>query len=646
MEIKNYLCGILLAFLMLAGYESRAEVKLPVLIANGMVLQRDTQVKIWGWAAPGEEVRLTFMRKKYRTEADAAGEWMIVLPEMKAGGPYIMHINDKEIKNILIGEVWVCSGQSNMELPVRRVMDRFAEEVRADVYPAIRHLKVPLAYDFHRPQSDLPSTAWKELNPENALDFSAVAYFFAKDYYRRTGIPVGLINASVGGSPAEAWISEEKLAAFPRYLNELEMCRDDRYVAEVKQMDRKNQQAWNGALYQADAGLKGKVKWYEDELDDSDWMQTTLFDPSWQTADGIPANGSLWFRKHFTLTSGQARQKAVLRLGCIVDADSVFVNGHFVGTVAYQYPPRIYEIPEGILREGDNQLTVRLISYSGKPSFVADKPYLIRIGQEEIGLEGEWKYKVGTYMPALAGTTFFHYKPVGLYQAMIAPLLNYPVAGVLWYQGESNTGRAGEYEKLLTTLIGDWREKWQQPELPFVIIQLANFMQPRPYPVESGWAMVREAQRLVAQKQPAVGLATAIDLGEWNDIHPLEKRELGRRISLQAQQLRGIGKEQVCSGPAYVSGRRVGNKAILAFEPGTNELQPVGKLKGFAVAGKDGRFVWAEARIEGQQVVVWSEKVEQPVYVRYAWEDNPEQANLRNRAGLPASSFQTGLLGE
>lgn len=641
MRTKNYLCVILLLWGMLVGYRGEAKVKLPVLISDGMVLQRDTEGKIWGWADPGEEIQVTFMRKKYHTQADESGNWAIKLPAIKAGGPYTMTVNEVEIKNILIGEVWICSGQSNMELPVRRVMDRFAEEVNRDVNPQIRHVKVPLAYDFHQPQVDLPATAWKELTPENALDFSAVAYFFAKDYYNKTHIPVGIINSSVGGSPAEAWISEENLKEFPRYLNELEMCRDDQYVAEVKRMDWRNQQAWNTALSKADAGLQGSVKWFADQLDDSGWTKTTLFDPRWQTVDGIPANGSIWFRKHFQMTAAHAGKEAVLRLGCIVDADSVFVNGHFVGSVGYQYPPRIYAIPQGVLRKGDNHVTVRLISYAGKPAFVADKPYKILIGQEEISLEGEWKYRVGTLMPGMPGTTFFHYKPVGLYNAMIAPLVNYRVAGVLWYQGESNTGKAGEYEQLLATLIRDWRAGWQREELPFLIVQLANFMQSRSYPVESGWAMVREAQRQVAQKLPAVALATAIDLGEWNDIHPLEKKELGRRLSLQAQRLVDGNDRQAYSGPMYVSRQIKGNKVRISFEPGTDDLQPVDELKGFAIAGTDGHFKWAKARIEGKQVIVWNEEIAHPVVVRYAWEDNPAGANLKNKAGLPCFPFQT-----
>lgn len=641
MKIRTFLCGIFLVWGVLMTYCAGASVKLPVLVSDGMVLQRDVPVNIWGWADPGEEVRVEFLRKKYRTVADADGNWKIALPAMKAGGPYTMTVSDRQIRDILVGDVWVCSGQSNMELPVSRVMDRFADEVSKDSEPMIRHIKVPLTYDFQAPQPDVPAAAWKSLNPENAMNFSAVAYFFAKDYYRQTGIPVGLINSSVGGSPVEAWIAEEYLQDFPRYLNDLEMCRRAGYVADVKRMDRKNQQVWSEALYKADAGLHGAQPWYADGLDDTGWTKTTLFDPAWQTTNGVPNNGSLWFRKHFTLGAADAGREAVLRLGCIVDADSVYVNGRFVGTVGYQYPPRIYRIPAGVLREGDNQVTIRLISYSGRPSFVADKPYKLLLEGHEISLEGEWRYRIGTLMPQAAGTTFFQYKPVGLYQAMIAPLLNYPVAGVLWYQGESNTGRAGEYEQLLTTLIRCWREKWQQPELPFLIVQLANFMQSHAQPVESGWAAVREAQRRVARQDAHAGLAVAIDLGEWNDIHPLEKKELGHRLALQALRLKTGDRTQVYSGPEYVSHRVEGNRIILSFEAGTDDLQADGELQGFTIAGADRHFRRAQARIEGREVVVWCDEVTAPRMVRYAWDDNPVTANLRNTAGLPASPFET-----
>lgn len=636
---KLFLC----LFAVLFAQFSEAKVKLPVLISDGMVLQRDRDITIWGYADAGEEVNVNFLEKKYTTVADADGNWEIILPPTEAGGPYIVTINDWEIRDVLIGDVWLCSGQSNMELPVNRVMDMFREEVESYGNPMIRHIKVPLAYNFHYPQQDIHTASWQELTPENALSFSAVAYFFAKELFEKTKTPIGLVNASVGGSPAEAWISEEGLKHFPAYLNDRDISRSDTYVSDVKNLDRERRNRWNAVLYRQDAGLNGEQEWFSPGYDDSEWETTDLFGKAWGT-DGLnPVNGSHWFRKEIDIPRRLAGKSAVLRLGCVVDADSVFVNGVFVGTVSYRYPPRIYPIPENVLKEGRNTVTVRLISYGGVPEFVEDKPYKILLGNEEISLEGTWKYKQGTRMPALPGETFFHYKPTGLYNSMIAPLQNWGLKGVLWYQGESNTGRYNEYYDLMKALIGDWRSLWEQPELPFLIVQLANFMQDPPYPAESHWAELRDVQLRLSQAVPNTGLAVTIDIGEWNDIHPLNKKDVGKRLLLQAQRIAYGDNNLICDGPLYDSMTINGNRVILSFRKGTNDLLPVEELEGFAVAGSDGRFEWAKAIMEDNRITVWSDRIAGPVRIRYAWGNNPEKANLGNRAGLPASPFEATL---
>ena len=602
-----------MACLLLSGavQQGEAKVTLSALISDGMVLQRDREITIRGTAEPGEPVAVRFLGKSYRVKADKEGNWSASLPPAPAGGPYIMLVNEIEVRNILIGDVWLCSGQSNMELPVSRVMERFHEEVGNYSNPMIRHLKVPLSYDFHGPKKEIPAAIWQETTPENARSFSAVAYFFARELFESTGVPIGLVNASVGGSPAEAWISEEGLRAFPHHLNERDIWRDNELVESVKRLDHERRDAWHRVLFQQDEGLNNNVKWYEPGYDDNEWEKVDLFDASWGS-DGLnPINGVHWFRKTVLIPSHLAGKSALLRLGCIVDADSVFINGTFVGTTGYQYPPRSYPVPEGLLKEGENSVTVRLISYSGCPGFVEEKPYLLRFhpeetpqgrdrrernkagkntspknSPEELSLEGEWNYRLGTRMPSLPGETFFQYKPTGLYNAMIAPLEQTAFKGVLWYQGESNVGRHNEYAPLMEALISDWRTRWNQPKLPFLIVQLANFMQDPPYPSESGWAALREVQRKLTKEIPNTGLAVTIDIGD---------------------------------------------------------LLPVDELKGFAIAGDDGKYVWAKAVIEGDKVAVWNDSVPNPVSVRYAWGNNPEGVNLRNRQGLPASPFEAKL---
>ena len=643
---RQYTTPIILFLALLALQPTAAKVKLPNLVSDGMVLQRDREIILWGSADPGETITIQFLNQTFSTKADAHGTWKTILPPQQAGGPYQLSVNDILVSNILIGDVWLCSGQSNMELPVNRVMDLYRAEVEQYSNPMIRNLKVPLAYNFHHPLNEIRPATWQPLTAENARSFSAVAYFFARELYEKTGVPVGLLNASVGGSPAEAWISEEGLSGFPVHLNERAIYRDDNHVKTIRELDRARRQQWNSVLFLNDPGIKIDHPWYAPDHDDVAWKNVNLFSLDWGS-DGLnPINGSHWFRKDFVLPEKLAGKTATLRMGCIVDADSVFVNGRFVGTTAYQYPPRIYQIPAGLLKAGKNNITVRLISYTGAPRFVEEKPYKILFKEEsndEICLEGIWKYKQGTHMPALPGETFFQYKPTGLYHAMIHPLRNWGLKGVLWYQGESNADRYNEYFGLMESLICNWRTLWQQQELPFLIVQLANFMQDPPHPSESNWAEMREIQRQLTQKVPFTGLVVTTDIGEWNDIHPLNKKEVGRRLSLQARRIAYGEKELVSGGPLLEQVSYEGNRVMLTFKEGSNDLMPVESLKGFALQEADGSFAWADATIHQNKVVLRSDSVSRPVKVRYAWGNNPIHANLRNREGLPASPFQATI---
>lgn len=521
---------VLGCFMLSLAQLCEAKVKLPAFFSEGVVLQREQAVPLWGNADADEEITVIFRNKTYQARADENGKWKLLLDPGEAGGPYEMMVNDIRIPNILIGDVYLCSGQSNMELPVYRVLDLYKEEVNAYSNPMIRHLKVPLSYDFHQPQEDVKPTSWQELNPRNAMQFSALAYFFAQEMYAKTGIPVGLINASVGGSPVEAWISEEHLKPFPKYFNEASLYKSDTYVASVRETEQMRRRLWHNVLYENDEGRQAPLKWYDPEYKDTDWQETDLFDTWWNNNGLNPINGSHWFRKEIDISAADAGKAAILRLGCMVDADSVFVNGVFVGSVSYQYPPRIYQLPEGLLKAGKNLVTVRLVSYSGRPHFVREKPYKIMIDNTEISLEGTWKYRLGTQMPDLPGETFFQYKPVGLKQAMIAPLKDYAMAGVIWYQGESNVERYNEYFDLLTTMIADWRQQFNNPRLPFVIVELVGFGDPANKQMQEEWAAFRKQQKRVAESTTGAALVKTEDLGEWNDIHPLNKKDVGIRV--------------------------------------------------------------------------------------------------------------------
>jgi len=640
-KIKTiYMKKVLLAFLI--TFSINAQIKLPRLISDGMVLQRDVKINIWGWASPNEKIELNFKGKKYNTTTAQDGKWSIQLPSQKAGGPYEMTLkasNTVLLKNILFGDVWLCSGQSNMELPMDRLKDKYKEEIAKSANPNIRQFLVPDEYYFAKERNDFSSGSWVEANPVNVLQFTGVGYFFAAEIYEKYKIPIGLINSALGGSPAESWISEESIKKFPEYYQEYLKFKDGKLEKQIDENDRKVSSNWYKLLNETDLGLKEK---WRNSVEISDWAEMNI--PGyWADGELGKINGSVWFKKEFIVEKIKDSQ-AKLILGRIVDADSVFVNGHFVGTTSYQYPPRIYSFNASVLKEGKNEITVRVINNSGRGGFVTDKAYELIVGSETIDLKGNWKYKLGAKMEALPGQTFVRWKPVGLYNAMIAPLKSYPIKGVLWYQGEANTKKPSEYEPLMKTLISNWRLLWKQERMPFLLVQLPNFMEPKIEPAESNWAALRQ-QQLNTLKVPNTGLAITIGLGEWNDIHPLNKYDVGKRLALQARKLVYGDKNLTASGPLFQSIKQNGNKLILSFSDiGTGlQIKNGNELKEFAIAGADGKFVWAKAIIEGDKIVVWNDEVTNPVKVRYAWADNPVEANLYNKENLPASPFETSF---
>ncbi|MDF1559675.1 MAG: sialate O-acetylesterase [Bacteroidales bacterium] len=630
---------------LLTALPLHGQVRLPRLISDGMVLQRDTELKIWGWASPGEKVTLEFIGQKYEVTADESGIWKVTLAPASAGGPHDMLIrasNSTTLSDILVGDVWLCSGQSNMELPMRRVRPLYEAEIAAAENNYIRSFTVPKVFVFKEPQSDLSGGRWTAANPETALDFSAAAWFFGKEIYDKYNVPVGLLTSAFGGSPAEAWISEESLKKFPVHYNELQKYKSDSLMAAIATADHKRTQDWYNQLMRADEAYKTfGVKWHDPAMSTDDWKTTTI-PGHWSATELKGLNGVVWFRKEIIVPASAAGQPGSINLGRIVDADSAFLNGTFIGTVSYQYPPRRYTIPAGLLKEGSNILTVRVISNIGDGGFVPEKPYDLSAGDFQTSLEGEWKYQVGAVMPPLRGQTFFGYKPAGLYNAMLAPLLNYSIKGILWYQGESNAGRPDEYRSLLPALIKDWRESFGQGDLPFLLVQLPNFMEAKEDPSESGWAMFREAQT-EALKLPATGMAVTIDIGEWNDIHPLNKKDVGTRLALVAMKVAYGEDDLVSSGPVYKGMTIKRRRIILSFDNTGYGLMVKGdgKLQQFAIAGADMDFIWAKAKIRGDKVIVKGRKIRHPVAVRYAWADNPEGANLFNLEGLPAAPFRT-----
>jgi sialate O-acetylesterase len=526
-----------------------AKVKLPTVFSDGIVLQRAETVKVWGTADAGEKVEVEFVAKPlpvtekgkklnttYQTTTDSEGNWSVELPALKPGGPYTLRVNDQTVHDVLVGDLWLCSGQSNMELPVNRVTDRFADEIAADTNPYIHHLKVPNTVNFHGAQADIPATSWHSLNPQDAMDFTAFGYFFAKAVYEKTGVPIGLINSSWGGTPVQSWISEDSLQQYPYYINEKRAFEDDAYRDHLTRSEQEQMAQWLQAMYRGDAGLHESTPWYATDYDDSQWATVDMFDTAWGNNGLNPIGGSYWFRQTVDLPDADTTQDATLRLGCIVDADSVYVNGTFVGNITYQFPPRIYRIPASLLRKGQNQITVRLVSYGQQPSFVPEKPYKI-IYQTDGGARAEkplstqWRMHQGAPMPQGPSTTFYCYKPTCLYNAMIAPLQGLKFRGVLWYQGEANVERRNEYADLMATMMHNWRDLFAEPRLPFLLAELALWLPESDVQGRDAWEEMRHIQRGIADADADAYFVPNKDLGEWNDIHPLDKKTLGQRAA-------------------------------------------------------------------------------------------------------------------
>jgi len=633
---------ILYFFVLVCSIKTWAQIKLPAIVKDSMVLQRDVPVTIWGWASPGEKISILLNRKKISARADNNGRWKTSLPATKAGGPYTIELSGKNkitLRNVLFGDVWFCSGQSNMvhQLNIHDVS--YAKEIAAANYPEIRQFWVPNTVNLHSPQEDLPFGNWLAAVGEQVRPFSAVAYFFARKLYETNHIPIGIINASVGGPPIESWTSEQGLKDFQETTETIQKNKDTAYVNRVTKKDESYQ-----SIVHEDLGKTGAIKWYGINYKPGGWKNINL--PGYWEDQGIKElNGVVWYRKEITIPASMTGKTARLFLGRIVDADELYINGTLTGNTAYQYPQRRYTILPGVLKPGKNLFVIRVSNTAGKGGFVPDKPYCLFAGNDTIDLKGTWQYKVGEVFPLQETKPEppfrLQYQPTALYNAMIAPVTNYTIKGFCWYQGEGNIHNAVEYTKFLPSLIGDWRRQWAQGALPFLIVQLPGFGDFNYHPSESNWAVLREAQ-LKTLTVANTALTVAIDLGEWNDIHPDNKKDVGKRLAIAALKL-AYNKNIVGSGPLYESSEIDGDKIIIHFSNTgsglvTNDNEAPGD---FAIAGADKKFVWATATIEGDNIIVTSDKIKNPLYVRYAWADNPVHPNVYNKEGLPASPFRT-----
>lgn len=621
-----------------------AQIRLPRLISDGMVLQRDQPLKIWGWASPKEKVQLIFNKKTYKTTTSENGKWEIQLPAQTAQTNVEMILkgkNEIKLKNIAFGDVWLCSGQSNMVIPMERVKEKYPDDIAAANYPDIRNFFVQTLTELNAPKDDFPQGEWKAANPKDVLGFGAITFFFARDLYEKYKVPIGIINSSVGGTPIEAWISEEGFKSFPGIQEIIQRNKDTAYVNSFNR--RPN-------LSQSRPPIQdlGQIEhWENPDYQPKGWRNINI--PGFWEDQGLKdLNGVVWYRREFEIPQNWIGQSVKLYMGRIVDADEMYVNGKKIGNITYQYPPRRYEIPANLLKAGKNTFVIRVTNTAGKGGFVPDKPYFMTANGQEIDLKGTWQYKVGeVYQPinvaGLGGGLVRQNQPTALYNAMIAPTLPLQIKGILWYQGETNANTPEPYDALMPALVNDWRKLRGNPNLPFLGVQLANFQEVNHTPTESNWARLREAQNK-ALTLPNTAVAVTIDLGEWNDIHPLNKKDIGQRLALSARNLAYGETDLVHSGPTLKSQSIENGKITLTFDNVAEGItsKDTEALRWFSIADYDRKFVWAKTRMIGKdKIEVWNDAIKTPQYVRFAWQDNPEGVNFYNSAGLPASPFRT-----
>lgn len=641
MKIYKLASKALLLLLLCSCLPINATVRLPKIIGSNMVLQRNAPIPLWGWADKGEKVKITFAGKKYSAVGNENGKWIVYMDPLPAGGPYDLLIsasNKITLKNILIGEVWVCSGQSNMEWPTNNI-NKAAEEMADANYPKIRLFSVPKKISA-MPKDDLEAGEWKECTPASVADFSAVGYLFGRNLHKELNVPIGLINSSWGGTVLETWASREAVLAIDDFEHAIEEMEKKDLNAMEQNIDRMMKE-WNSKIENNDIGVKNE--WQSASLNDNDW-KTMKLPQLWESA-GLAMDGVVWFRKEITLDASEVASGITLNLGPIDDSDISFMNGKKIGETFNQYSKkREYRIEPGMLQPGKNIIAIKVIDTGGGGGIwgdAADFSYTSVKGKTS--LTGDWKYNIGVD-PGINPNSSVgpNAYPTLLFNGMIKPLIPYGIQGAIWYQGESNASRALQYETIFPMLINDWRKQWNNPEMSFLYVQLANYMPAKPEPGNSEWAELRDAQ-LKTLSVNKTGMAVIIDIGEAGDIHPRNKQDVAYRLSLAARKVT-YGQDIVYSGPVYSSHKVDGNRIVLEFNntgSGLVAKDKYGYLKGFTIAGDDKKFVWAKAVIEGDKVIVWSDEVKSPVAVRYAWADNPDDANFYNKEGLPASPFRT-----
>jgi sialate O-acetylesterase len=619
----------------------QAQTTMPKVFSDHMILQRNLLIPVWGQAKPGTKIKVTLADNNSTTFADNEGNWMVRLPELKEGGPFILNIFEAQksepvltFEDVLIGDVYLASGQSNMEWQVQQAMNA-DEEIKNVNYPNIRLFKVAHNKSI-RPQQDIIDGKWQRCDTATVKEFSAVGYYFARELHQNHNIPIGILQSTWGGTPVEAWTSREMLLSSSLTRNLVlgnDTLTPDHFVKDSLDLIR----FWD-IVY--NPKNNSEEIYPEPNFDDSQWTEIQL--PKTLKDMDMPAyEGMVWLRKNINIPQSMETEALTINLGHPELNYTLYFNGKKICKNVWNAEPKhIYTLPDSLINPGSNNLTVRMAFLWGGGGFnpPAGEMY-ITDGKEKISITGQWKYKKDLE-PEIPFINNYHQYPSYLYNAMIAPVIPYGIKGFIWYQGENNVDKAYDYRTLFPMMINDWRIRWQQGYMPFMYVQLANYMKADSVPSESNWALLRESQTETL-KHPNTGMACIIDIGDANTIHPLNKQEVGRRLSLIARKK--IYKEPIqSSGPVFKSFEIEDNQINIKFSGiGSGLAIHNGEeLKGFAIAGKDQKFYWANADIHANEVIIHTEKVPHPVAVRYGWANNPN-GKLINKEGLPAVPFRT-----
>ena len=603
------------------------------LFSENAVLQRDRPLSIWGWARSEADVTVKFGGGTRTLRAADDGYWSVPIRPRAAGGPYTLEVSSagetQTRRNLMFGDVWLCSGQSNMEFALSRG-NNAAAEIEAANFPQIRLLTVPRA--IRSQPIDNFEANWKVCSPQTVGDFSAVGYFFGRKLNQDLKIPIGLIDSSWGGTPAQAWTSRPALQTMGDFDKALAAMDDS--IGNSASMATK-MAAW----WQSDAGTK--ARWDKTETDDSTW-KVVAQPGQWETTGYADFDGVMWLRREVNVPANWVGRDLKLSLGAIDDNDTTYWNGEEIGATEGYNKPRVYPVARGRVKAGRNVVAIRVLdSGSGGGLTGPADAMALSDGNATLSVAGDWKMNVGAalaQMPALPQANINQNSPTTLYNGMIAPLLPGQIKGAIWYQGEANSGNPTQYRTLLPTMIRDWRGRFGAP-MPFYIVQLANFRAQDDEPGAGGWAGLREAQSLTAKTVPDTGIAVTIDIGEQGDIHPKNKQDVGLRLALSALA-QTYGQNIRYSGPTLRDTKVVGNALQLGFDNADNLTLKGEENRVFAIAGADKNFSWATPQIAGNTITLRSDEVKSPVYARFGWSDNPRAA-LYNGAGLPASPFRT-----